>query len=255
MLRRSDASKHYSSAHKRFVKKAIEDFFKKEFPKLFGPSITSNIAESIYDICRDHFKEKDKLKTGQILWNAVAIDTRAGSYNVRFVPVVLTMVDDSDITNLENGMKITEHRQNVIARITKEAHEQGALLSMRDISLLMAADQSYVSQSRIQYEKKNDVVLPHTGTMHDMGSCLTHKNQIVYKYIVEKKDPLTVAKETNHTIKAVDNYIKNFNRVRTLFLDGKDERYINVVTNMSLNLIRQYIDIIKQFVPEPKYAS
>jgi len=87
-----------------------------------------------------------------------------------------------------------------------------------------------------------------------MGSCITHKNQIVYKHVVEKKDPLTVAQETNHTINAVDNYLSDFNRVKTLYLDGKDQGYISVVTKLSINLIAQYVNIINQYFKEPKVS-
>jgi len=255
MLKRSEASHHYKSAHRRFIKKSIEDFFMQEFPKTFGPTIRSTIADKLIQLCADQHKEKSMIKTGQVLWHAVHKDTRADAYNVKFVPVVLTMINDEDITKLENGLKISEHRQNVIARITKEAYEQGALLSTRDISLLMSTDPSHISYTRLQYEKRNNVTLPHTGNLHDMGSCITHKYQIIYKYIVEKKDSSTVAKETNHTIKAVDHYIKDFNRVKTLFLDNKDVEYIHFVTRMSKNLISQYIEIINQYVLEPDLVT
>lgn len=252
MFKRSDASHHYRSAHKRFLKKSIENFFKQEFPRTFGPTIRASIADSLIQIYSDHFKEKELLKTGQILWNAVHKDTRADFHNVKFVPVVLTMINDEDITNLENGMKVSEHKQNVIARITQEAYEQGALLSTRDISLLMATHIGQVSCVRSKYERRNNITLPHTGNLHDMGSCITHKYQIIYKYVVEKKDSTTVAKETHHTLKAVEHYLKDFNRVKTLYFDNKNVDYIHMVTGMSINLIKQYVNIIDQYVIEPK---
>jgi len=62
------------------------------------------------------------------------------------------------------------------------------------------------------------------------------------------------AKETNHTIMAVDHYLKDFNRVKTLYLDDKDENYIHLVTKLSLNLIAQYVNIINQYVKELNVA-
>ena len=46
---------------------------------------------------------------------------------------------------------------------------------------------------------QNETVLPHTGVIHDMGTTLTHKSQIISKYVMERKDPKTVAYETNHS--------------------------------------------------------
>lgn len=250
MLLESQHSKKYKSAHKRFVKPALERFFELEFPKMFGPNMRSAVADKIFEIINNNFKSTEYIKAGQILWNAVHKDTRADSYKMKLVPVILTMLNDEDITKLENGISITTHRQNVIARITKEAYKQGALLSMRDISIMMAISGNIISKSRIEYEKRNRETLPHTGNLHDMGSCITHKYQIIYKYVVEKKDPIIISKETNHTIYAVDHYLKDFNRVKTLYLDKKKPEYIHFTTNISLQVVNQYIDIIKQYVKE-----
>jgi len=53
---------------------------------------------------------------------------------------------------------------------------------------------------------------------------------------------------------AVDRYLKDFNRVKTLYLDGKDEQYIHLVTKLSLYLIAQYVNIINQYVKELNVA-
>lgn len=250
MLLRSQASHQYKSAHKRFAKPAIEHFFEQEFPKMFGPNIRSAIADKLIEIFNANFREPKTLKPGQILWNAVHKDTRADSINLKLVPVVLTIICQEDIAKLENGMKVPEHKQNVIARLAKEAYDQNALLSMRDIGLLIACSTSSVSLCRKKYEQQHDITLPHTGNLHDMGSCLTHKYQIIYKCVVEKKDPTVVAAETNHTIRAVDHYLKDYNRVKTLHYDNKTPEYIHLVTNLSLNVIAQYINIINQYVKE-----
>ena len=248
MLPSSYKLNRYKSAHKRFLKPAIENFFNTEFPKTFGPNIRSTIADELIKIFNANNRDINTIKPGQVLWNAIHKDTRADSPNMKLVPVVLTLVNDDDLSKLENGLTIPEHRENVIARMLKEAFSQGALLSMRDASLLLCIADSYASTLRKTYEQKHDVNLPHPGTLHDMGSCITHKGQIIYKCVVEKKDPLTAAKETNHTVKAVDRYLKDFNRVKTLYLDSKDENFIHVVTNLSLGLINQYTTLIKQYL-------
>lgn len=248
MLLPSYASTHYKSAHKRFLKPAIENFFKTELPKTFGPSIRSSIADELIKIFEANNRDIKTIKPGQILWNAIHKDTRADSYNMKLVPVVLTIVNDDDISKLENGVKIQEHKENVIARMLQEAYSQDALLSMRDVSLLLCISYKYASLLRKTHEQKHNKTLPHPGSLQDVGSCITHKYQIIYKCVVEKKDPVIAAKETNHSIKAVDRYLKDFNRVKTLYMDNKDESYIHLVTNLSFGLIDQYTNIIKQYL-------
>jgi hypothetical protein len=254
MLPISRELKHYRSAHKRFLKPAIENFFKTEFTKSFGPSVRSFIADELIKIFQANNRDINSIKPGQVLWNAVHKDTRADSYKMKLVPVILTLVSEEDISKLEKGLKVSEHKQNVVARILKEAYSQEALLSMRDVSLLLGMSDSYATQTRKKYEEKHNVNLPHPGNLQDMGSCMTHKYQIIYKCVVEKKDPVVAAKETNHSILAVDRYLKDFNRVKTLYLDDKDEDYIHLVTKLSLNLITQYVNIINKYVKELNVA-
>jgi len=250
MLPIPKAIKTYSSADKRFLKPAIENFFKTEFAKSFGPSVRSFIADELIKIFQANNRNINSIKPGQLLWNAVHKNTKSGSRNMKLVPIILTLVSDDDISKLEKGVKTPEHRQNVIARMLKEAYAQDALLSMRDVGILLTINESNATVSRKKYEGKHNVLLPHPGNLQDMGTCITHKYQIIYKCVVEKKDPVTAAKETNHTIMAVDRYLKDFNRVKTLYLDGKDEQYIHLVTKLSLYLIAQYVNIINQYVKE-----
>lgn len=254
MIKKPDAYHKYHSAKRRFLKSAIEDFFKLEFPHFFGPNIIGRIAEELINIFELNNLDIKTLKPGQILWRAVHKDTRADSVHCRFVPVVLTLADQDDISTLEkHGMK-RKHRQKVIARIMREAYSQGALLSTRDIGLMLSTTDSLISMDRTTYEKEYHISLPHTGNLQDVGSCITHKYQIVYKYVIEKKDPVIISNETNHTLQAVDHYLKDYKRVKLLFMENKSPEYIKMATALPIHVIQQYIDIINQNVKEQRVS-
>ena len=242
--------KKYNSAHDRFLKPAIVNFFKREFNGLFGPVVRENIADALIDLFNSLCPESSRLKPGQVVWNALDKRTRGDSDNRRYKPVILTLVDDDDVTMFEKGSSIKTIRKNVIARMIKEAYKQDAVLSTRDLSLLLVNDASYLSNNRIEYEKEHQKVLPHAGVIHDMGSTLTHKRIIIYKYVVEKKDPSVIARETNHSQPAVDRYLKDFNRVKTLVNDKKDIDFIHHTTNIASPVINQYLQIINNYVKE-----
>ncbi len=250
MIPKAFSVKHYSSAHDRFLKPAIVNFFEREFCGMFGPVVRENIADALIDLFNSVCPESSRLKPGQITWNALDKRTRADSEKRRYKPVILSLVTDDDVTMFEKGSSVTTIRKNVIARMIREAYEQEAVLSTRDLSLLLVSDSSYLSQLRIQYENEHQTILPHTGAIHDMGTTLTHKRIIIYKYVVEKKDPSVVAKETNHSQLAVDKYIKDFNRIKTLVNDNKDIDFIHHTTNIARPVIKQYIQIINDYVKE-----
>lgn len=245
-----DGIKRYHSAHDRFLKPVIVNFFAREFEGFFGPIVRENIADALIKLFNENCPKATRLKPGQVIWNALDKHTRGDSPKRRYKTVILTIVSDKDVDMFEKGESISNIRKNVITRIIREAYQQGGVLSMRDIGLLLVKRPSEISNLRIDYEKQNQVVLPHTGVLHDMGSSVSHKRQIVYKHVVEKKDPVKVAYETNHSQSAVDRYLRDFNRVKTLTDEQKDIDYIQLVTNIAKPVIKQYQQIINNYVKE-----
>ena len=250
MIRKPDGVRKYRTAHDRFLKPAIVNFFEREFSGHFGPIVRENIAEELVNLFDSLCSETTRLKPGQMLWNALDRHTRGDSSKRRYNPVILTVVDKNDIEMFEKQKPIPEIRKQVVARMMKEAYKQNGLLSTRDLSLILTMGAQQLSNVRVEYEKQNQTVLPHTGSIQDMGSTVTHKKQIVHKHVVQKKDPKKVAYETNHSQMAVDRYIKDFYRVKTLVDDGKDIDYINLATNISKHVIIQYQQILDQYVKE-----
>jgi hypothetical protein len=250
MIPTASSVKHYSSAHDRFLKPAIVNFFEREFSGAFGPIVRENIADALIDLFNSLCPESSRLKPGQILWNALDKRTRADSEKRRYKPVILSLITDDEVSMFEKGSLVSTIRKNVMARMIKEAYQQGAVLSTRDLSLLLVFSASALSHQRIEYEKEHNTVLPHTGVIHDMGTTLTHKRIIIYKHVVEKKDPSIVARETNHSQLAVDKYLKDFNRIKTLVNDNKDINFIHHTTNISRQVIQQYLQIINNYVKE-----
>lgn len=250
MIPKSSSGKHYSSAHDRFLKPAIVNFFEREFCGMFGPVVRENIADALIDLFNSLCPESSRLKPGQIVWNALDKRTRADSHRRKYKPVILSLVTDDDVSMFEKGLSVATIRKNVMARMIREAYQQGAVLSTRDLSLLLVSSASALSYQRIEYEKEHHTVLPHTGIIHDMGTTLTHKRLIIYKHVVEKKDPSIVARETNHSQMSVDKYLKDFSRVKTLVKDNKDLDFIHHTTNIARPVIKQYLQIINNYVKE-----
>jgi len=217
---------------------------------MFGPVVRENIADALIDLFNSLCPESSRLKPGQIVWNALDKRTRADSEKRRYKPVILSLVTDDEVSMFEKGTSVSTTRKNVMARMIREAYQQEAVLSTRDLSLLLVSSSAHLSHLRIEYEKEHNTILPHTGVIHDMGTTLTHKRIIIYKHVVEKKDPSIVARETNHSQPAVDKYLKDFNRVKTLVNDNKDINFIHHTTNIARPVIKQYLQIINNYVKE-----
>jgi hypothetical protein len=240
----SDHKKHYHSARARFLKPACESFFEREFPRLFGPITREKIADELVTLFEAMAPERSYLTPGQMLWNALDKQTRGDSSNRRLVPVILTVITEEDVTRLSNGTPMSEIAQHAVARMIREAFEQGGILSSRDIGLLRLHHPTWASHTRRQYEHNHNITLPHTGALHDMGTTVSHKAIILRKIIVEKKDPSATARECYHTQRAVDHYLKDYYRVRTLYRLGHDMDFIHHATQIAKHVINEYLEII-----------
>jgi len=251
MIKEPDSVKRYRSAQQRFLKPIMMTFFARECPKLFGPIIREKLADELISLFEAVAPERSRLKHGQVLWMALDKNTRGDSPRRRFVPVVLTLISPGDVELLTQGVTMSQITKRAIARMIREAYDQGGILSSRDLGLLTLRQPARASDMRRQYEAEHDCTLPHTGALHDMGSCVSHKATIIRKAIFEKKDPAAVARECNHVQASVDRYLKDYHRVRTLYALGYDIEFIHLATQIARHVITQYIELIKQ---EPKSA-
>jgi len=249
MISKSKSVKLYRSAHDRFLKPRIINFLVHEL-RYLGPITAANVADELIRIFEDNVPQKDRLKHGQMLWNALDKNTRGDSKNRKYKSVILSVVTDEEVTLFEQEKSIREIRKQVIARIMKEAYEQGGILSTRDVALILSKHNSTISMERIHYETEHQTVLPHPGVLHDMGPTITHKQMIVHKYVAEKKATNIIALETNHSQRAVDHYIRDYNRVKTLLEDHKNLEFIHLATRIAKPVILQYQAIFNQYVKE-----
>jgi hypothetical protein len=236
--------KRYNAAKERFFKPAVVNFFAREFPRLFGPVMREKLAEELITLFERLSPETKRIKPGQILWNALDKRTRGDSPHRRYVAVVLSLITEDDIEQLTTGLPMSHITKKAVARIMTEAYAQGGILSSRDIGLLTLKDPTKISAIRKTYEKEHGCTLPHTGSLHDMGSCISHKTTMIRKVIVEKKDPADVARECNHSQKAVDHYLKDYHRVKTVYQHNNDIDYIHMVTGMAKHVVKQYLELI-----------
>ena len=246
MIPTPDYVNKFSSAKTRFLKGALESFFQREFPKLFGPILREKLVEELLKILDTTLPPRSYVKPGQMIWNAVDISTRADAETPKFVPVILTLVEEEDVEQLAQGVPMIQIRRKAIARILNEAYAQGGLLSMRDIGLLSWRHGSAISQDRLHYEKEHHTTLPHPGSLQDMGTCISHKGIIIRKVMLEKKDPCTVARETKHSLQAVERYLKDYYRVQRCFNDRKDIAFTVAATGLSKALVTQHWRILQE---------
>jgi hypothetical protein len=241
----SYGQKHYHAAHSRFLEPLLTSLFQRELLR-FGPLLSQRLAQAVVAVLDAVCLPKDRLQPGQLLWNVIDQHTRGDSPKRRLIPVILNLITSEDVAQLEKGTRPTIVFRECLARLFRDAYAQGGLLSSRDAALIFHRHDAAISGQRRRYETEHDCFLPHPGILQDMGSTVSHKAAVVRKVICERKDPAAVALEINHSQKAVDHYLSDYHRVKTLYELKPDIAFIHQATQIANHVIRQYIEFISK---------
>jgi hypothetical protein len=244
----SNNEKIYSPIEKKTFNSVLRNFFLKNLPQ-FGDAVLSYLVKDLIELIEIYYPPITHLKMGQLLWFAVAADETPGRHksmnDTRVVPVVLTLVDPDDIKDLKNNVPRHIVSQNVVARIYRQALEQGGVLTEAEVALFRNLTHHAIGKQTLAYEKSHNTVLPRRGTVHDLGPSVTHKKIICQKYIVDKKPISEIASETFHSTSSINRYLNDFNRVLLCLQKGLKIDEISYAANISKNVVNEYYDLIK----------
>lgn len=203
---------------------AVSGFILAEFPKLGGPKVVKLLVKELKAIVEQYYPPLTNLRMGQMLWFAVAKEEKGGygkcMKNLRLRPVVLSVVTYEDIQKRAESVPQKEIRKSGIARMLREADEQGGTLAETDLSLILSCSNMTIYKNITEYERENNVVLPRRGTVHDLGRSTSHKQIICRKSVQDRKATPDIASETYHSPNAVDMYLGDFDRVRFCIKKG-----------------------------------
>ncbi len=208
------------------------------------------IAEAYYKQISAYFDEHAniQLTSGQICYEAVAADEPAGKHIAlaRKISCRLTLNNVNEDFEILANYQLAGLRRHRILRLTREAYDQGALLSYEDLAILLTTSPSTMKRD-IRHLKKHDGKFVMTrGVKHDMGPGLSHKTQIIELYL--KGYQFTdIERKTNHTEKSVLRYLRDFTQVITLHQQGFPPGQIRIITKMSDRIIKEYLQLLSEY--------
>lgn len=230
---------------------ALFSFLQKECPQIGGDRTRQVLVKSITEMVHKFFPATDHLTHGQIVWPTVHVDAK-GSYGKRIqdtelTPVVLDLVQACDAADRAKGKYLRDIKQEAVARLCLQAHQQKGCLTNAELSILLKISPATVSKYIIDWELKNQTVLPRRGSIHDMGPTLTHKKIIIHKLFVEQKSVQQTARETLHSFSAIQRYISAFRQTLLCRRKGMNTDEIAFATHKTVRLIKEYEKIIDEY--------
>lgn len=201
----------------------------------------------ILEVLDKHVRPREHLRHGQVLWMSYSIDDPPSRYKCTaetdLVPVVLDLSIPGDLEARIARVSPRRRLQDKAIRLCRQTYEQGGLLSNCDLAELLSVDAAYLASIMSRYERDSRKVVPRRATVHDMGSGMTHKRIICRKRYLEGKEAAQIARETYHSMEAVDRYLGQYERIRHCRLQGMEADRIAYTLRCNVALVREYMQI------------
>ena len=239
--------KKYGPLQDKTLRNVLAHQIHEQFPRIGGPIIRGACADLVLDVVHAHVRPRDTVAHGQVLWMAVSIDDPPHRYQriqeTDLVPVVLDLSLAEDVQHRIDRVPPAQRLLHKAVRLCRQAHQQGGLLSNCDLAELLNVCDSRIAQLLVQHERDTQRIVPRRATLHDVGTGLTHKAIICWKRYAEGKEPSQIARETHHSLQAVDRYLGQYDRVRHCRKRGMDARETAHMLSCSVALVEQYLEI------------
>lgn len=222
------------NAKNAIIQKLAQDF-----------NLTPIIAEAFYKQVSIYFQEHSNitLSSGEVSYEAVCATEPAGKHIklTRKVTVRLRLMDiNTDFDALAN-YGLAGMRRCRIERLTRQAYDQGALLTYEDLALLLTTSPATVKRDIFALKSDGKFIMTR-GAKLDMGPGLSHKSIILDLYF--KGYSFTdIELKTNHSETSVKRYLADFIQVASLYKQSFSLQQIRIISQKSDRLVREYCQI------------
>jgi hypothetical protein len=228
-------SKLYCAATQRTFWQAVIHLLESEYKLVGSRKVIQMIADDIIELHTEYYRETDLVPPGHIVWRGTLDDghkplpgRKAGEEPT--VTAVLPLVTAEDIVERVQGCppgtdgQTWARQRNIrrVVRLVKAARNNPSgplLLAQADLSLLLNRSISTVHRYIQDHFEQTGELLATKGYVLDLGSQPTHKDVILRLY-EQGVPPPDIARRTDHSLHAVDHYIKDYERVKSLLGKG-----------------------------------
>lgn len=255
----------FESISKRDFKTSLIRLLESDYKILGSKRVLMMLADDIEQLHQEYYPSEKRMQFGDVVWQTTKDDGQRPNYGKRtedyaVQTVVLPLIRKEDIERriyFKKGDRNSNYRHReardieTMVRLLKSAKEQGGLLSGAELSVMMNRALGTIGKYLKAYFEKTGEVLPMKGYVMDQGSNPTHKGIIISLY-EQGISPADIVLQTGHTQDAVDRYLKCYEQVLALVKKKHDSLSIAQITGRSINTVRQYLSLVKDFHPNLK---
>ena len=252
----------YASIAKRNFESAMMHMLATEYGLLGGRRILHLLVEDTMALMEEHYPEMERVGSGDLVWTCTADEGRKAEPGKRTeeyktVTVKLPFVTLADLRTRTEG-KTARGKKNAVARardkkrlirMVKATEEQGGLLTIAELSVILNKSYEVIRQYIKEWEEETGELPPLKGYRMDQGCRPTHKKEIVRLY-EQGVEPPDVARETRHSLKSVERYLQDYERVKLLLKRGAGSREISSLIGRGERVVLEYVELAREYHPE-----
>jgi len=253
--RRSDRQETFSPLRNKTLVNVLRQQFITEFGYDNKVVFAEVMIERILETIEAFVKPASQMRPGQLLWMAVAHDGRKHAMQsmkeIPQVAVVLDLITDAELGMLADGKGFSTVRQQRHARLLKQALAQGGVLAQSDLSAISLRHHRAIHDDIRDVQREMGCLLPHRGSVQDIGATMTHKVQVARMLEEGRLEP-DIARQLSptHSLDAVERYAQTYKNVLKLLEHGFAPNEISGILCIGLRLVGAYIDIVNEHHPE-----
>lgn len=216
----------YASIEKRRFESALLHVLLTDYGMMQGGRrIAALLVEDVVRLLAEFFPDSAQAGSGTLVWSCTADEgkkaepgKRTEEYKTVTVQLPLVTSDELRQYTAPAGRRRPAaggRDQQRAVRLVKAAAEQGGLLTIAELSAILnrpyEATRGYIRQ----WEEETGELLPLKGYRMDQGSSPSHKKEIV-RLSEQGLEAPDIARATNHSLKSVERYLKDYERVKLL---------------------------------------
>ncbi len=194
-------------------------------------------------------------KDGQVIYYAVKLGEPASKRirDCELLGIRLTLIDTTDDLRVLKDKGLNGLIKHIMARISKEAYEQGAVLNTEDISFILKISPSTVKRYK-KGLKASGINIVLRGDSADMGPSSCHRESVI-KLFLQGYSETEIVQVLNHQLEQVENYLYDFLRVSLLLKDDYPLGMVSRITRLSKGKVSAISNLYKRFCNDPYFHA
>lgn len=251
----------YASIAKRTFQAALIHLLETDFRIVGSHRILKVLAEEVETLVTAFYPPTERIASGHLIWTCTGDEGQKAQPGkpteaYKTVTVVLPLIGPEELAEHtarggrgQGAARTRTRRKRQIQRLVTAAAAQGGLLTLAELSVILGVGYELIQACVREVEAETGTPLPLKGYKMDQGSRPTHKGDII-RLSEQGLAPPDVARESQHNLKSVERYLKDYERVRLLLKQNLCAAEISAIIGRGTSVVAEYIAQARIYHPE-----